>query len=148
MRARKLRLFVPLLVRVRRGERHARPQKRLHQAAHARGADIERKAGKDKRRREPPRAQLVRQRAHEPVSLVEAEHDVALVREVAIVLLALAWGAALGICSPRWLDGEGEEAAVGYGWLVVVNGCAGPALCGAEGASARVLVLLVVLLSG
>jgi len=62
----------------------------LDKATNTRRLDVEGKAGKEEWSGETTCAELVGDNVDEAVDLIEAEHDVMLVREVAVVLVRLA----------------------------------------------------------
>jgi hypothetical protein len=61
----------------------------LDKAANTRRTDVEGEAGKEERGGEPTCAELIGDGADEAVDLFEAEDDVVLIREVAVIVFAL-----------------------------------------------------------
>ena len=134
MRSGETSFFPPLLVN-RRVSRVTCLEEGLDESDGRRGGDVKSERREYKRGREAAGTYLLGGNVDETTDVFEAEHDVTLVREVAIVLSDFTF---LGV-EAKWAQVEREEAAIRYlGEIFLGVGVGGVACAG----SCR-LVLLV-----
>jgi hypothetical protein len=112
VRARKPRLLPPATLSIARRRIRASLQKSLNKSLDGGCGYVHGESGENERGGETSRADLVRDDVYEPRDLFEPENDMALVREVTVVLL---FGITLCVCMgviPRAVEVQRQKTAI------------------------------------